>query len=233
MKRTTKLGTPIDELARLVDRDSSILKGLGNCDSELFAPWLATVERIDEQLERLLGQISWVNLGGGYLFNAPEKLGTLARAVDLLRLKYGVKVFIEPGATFVRDAGYIIASVIDLFTSDRRAIPMLDTTVSHMPEVFEYRFEPAVLGHDEDSEFEYLLAGSTCLAGNVFGLYGFTQPLEIGSRVVFAAAGAYTTVKSHMFNGINLPTIYAWTESKELVLQKRFTYHDFLVKCGG
>jgi len=235
----SKLGTPIDQLARLANRDSSILNGLGglhfhtNCDSESFVPWLATVEWIDERLERLLRRVSWVNLGGGYLFDAPEELGTLARAVDLVRSKYGVEVFIEPGATFVRDAGYIIATVIDLFTSDGREIAMLDTTVSHMPEVFEYQFEPDVLGDDEESDFEYLLAGSTCLAGDVFGLYGFTEPLEIGSRVVFAAAGAYTTVKSHMFNGINLPTIYAWTESKELVLKKRFTYHDFLVRCGG
>ncbi len=120
-------------------------------------------------------RISWVNLGGGYLFNLPEEWGTLARSVDLLRSKYGVEVFIEPGATFVRDAGYIIAIVIDLFTSDGREIAMLDTTVSHMPEVFEYQFEPVVLGDDEDSDFEYLLAGSTYLAGDVFGLYGFTQ----------------------------------------------------------
>ena len=121
----------------------------------------------------------------------------------LLRSKYGVDVFIEPGAAFVRDAGYIDRDGHRPVPCDGREIAVLDTTVNHMPEVFEYQFEPEVLGHDDEAEHEYILAGSTCLAGDVFGLYGFDEPLEIGSRVVFAEAGAYTTVKSHMFNGIN------------------------------
>jgi carboxynorspermidine decarboxylase len=234
----SKLGTPIDDLVRLAECEPSSLEGLGglhfhtNCDSESFAPLLATVEWIDERLERLLRQASWVNLGGGYLFGSPEERDALARAVDRLRSKYGVEVFIEPGATFVREAGYLVATVVDRFACDGREIAVLDTTVSHMPEVFEYQFEPEVLGHDDEAEYEYILAGSTCLAGDVFGVYGFDEPLDVGSRVVFAEAGAYTMVKSHMFNGINLPTIYAWTESRDLVLQKRFTYHDFLVRCG-
>src|SRR5262249_5272110 len=136
------------------------------------------------------------------------------------------------GATFVRDAGYIVATVIDRLTADGREVAVLDTTVSHMPEVFEYQFEPEVLGHDDEAEHEYILAGCTCLAGDVFGVYGFDEPLEVGSRVVFTEVGAYTLVKSHMFNGINLPTIYAWTESGEVVLKKSFSYHDFLARCG-
>jgi carboxynorspermidine decarboxylase len=234
----SKLGTPIEELARLGERELSRLKGLGglhfhtNCDSESFAPWLATVEWIDQRLERLLRRVGWVNLGGGYLFDAPDELGTLARAVALLRSKYDVEVFIEPGATFVRDAGYIVATVLDRWTADGREVAVLDTTVSHLPEVFEYQFEPEVLGHDDEAEHEYLLAGCTCLAGDVFGVYRFDEPLEVGSRVVFAEVGAYTLVKSHMFNGINLPTIYAWTGSGDLVLKKSFSYHDFLVRCG-
>jgi carboxynorspermidine decarboxylase len=234
----SKLGTPIDDLARLARREPSSLEGLAglhfhtNCDAESFAPWLAAIERIDERLERLLRRLSWVNLGGGYLFDAPGELGTLARAVDRLRSKYGVAVFIEPGAAFVRDAAYLVATVIDRFACDGREIAVLDTTVSHMPEVFEYQFEPEVLGHDDEAECEYLLAGCTCLAGDVFGVYGFAEPLEVGARVVFPEAGAYTLVKSHMFNGINLPSIYAWTESGDLVLKKRFTYDDFRVRCG-
>jgi len=238
-RQASKLGTPIDELERLLRREPSSLDGVGglhfhtNCDAESFAPWLATVERIDERLGPLLHRVSWVNLGGGYLFDAPEEQATLVHAVDLLRSKYAVEVFIEPGATFVRDAGYIVASVIDRFCSDGREIAMLDTTVNHMPEVFEYQFEPDVLEHDDEAEHEYILAGCSCLAGDVFGLYAFDQPLEVGSRVVFTGAGAYTMVKAHMFNGINLPTIYARTEAGDVVLKKRFTYHDFLARCGG
>ena len=41
---------------------------------------------------------------------------------------------------------------------------------------------------------------------------------------MFAGVGAYTMVKAHMFNGVNLPTIYSVTETGDLVLRKQFTY---------
>ncbi len=238
-RRASKLGVPIDDLADLARRDPASLNGLGglhfhtNADSESFDPWLATVERIDERLGAVLSRVDWVNLGGGYLFDRPPDLAPLAHAVGLLRSRYGVTVFIEPGAGFVREAGRIVASVIDRFTSDGRQIAVLDTTVGHMPEVFEYQFEPEILGEAEEAEHTYTLAGCSCLAGDVFGEYSFREPLDIGSRVVFTEAGAYTTVKSHMFNGINLPTIYALTASGSLERKRAYTYRDFLSRCGG
>jgi carboxynorspermidine decarboxylase len=77
-----------------------------------------------------------------------------------------------------------------------------------------------------------LLAGCSCLAGDLFGVYSFDEPLDIGSRVVFRNAGAYSIVKANMFNGINLPNIYLLKEKGELVLVKQFTYEDFASRCG-
>ena len=167
-----------------------------------------------------------------YLFTKPLKLDKLLKAIDLMRSNYNLEVFIEPGATMVREAGSIIASVIDLFESEGEMIAVLDTTVNHMPEVYEYQYEPDVLGYNEDGKYVYRLVGGTCLAGDLFGEYCFDAPLEIGSRVVFPNAGAYTMVKSHMFNGINLPTLYTVSEAGQLELKKRFTYQDFTSKYG-
>ena len=174
----------------------------------------------------------WVNLGGGYLFDEAESLQPLCKAIDFLRSQYGLEVFIEPGAALVRAAGYIVSTVLDVFQSDGKEVAVLDTTVNHMPEVFEYGFEPDVLGHDDEAQNEYLLAGCTCLAGDLFGLYRFDEPLEAGSKVVFYNAGAYTLTKAHMFNGVNLPTIYAASESGNLVLKKRFTYGEYADRWG-
>ena len=55
---------------------------------------------------------------------------------------------------------------------------MLDTTVNHMPEVFEYQFRPDVLGHNDAGAYEYVLAGMSCLAGDIFGEYRFDAPLR-------------------------------------------------------
>ena len=98
---------------------------------------------------------------------------------------------------------------------------------------FEYQFEPDVLGHIDDGEHEYLLAGSSCLAGDVLGEYAFDGPLRVGSRVVVTGMGAYSLVKSHMFNGINLPAIYSASERGELALRRRFTYDDFVSRTGA
>ena len=96
-----------------------------------------------------------------------------------------------------------------------------------MPEVFEYQYEPDVLGHRDDADWACTLAGCTCLAGDVFGEYSFDHTLAVGDRVVFLNVGAYTLVKAHMFNGVNLPTIYALTPGGELLTKRRYTYDDF------
>ena len=68
----------------------------------------------------------------------------------------------------------------------------------------------------------------TCLAGDVIGDYSFSQPLEIGQRLIFDDMGHYTMVKTTTFNGINLPSIAIWnSENDELRMVKEFGYEDF------
>ena len=173
-----------------------------------------------------------MNLGGGYLFDEATGIDIFIDAVRDLQRKYGVEVFIEPGAALVRKAGFLVASVIDLFESDRVKVAVLDTTVGHWPEVFEFAFQPDVVGQVTDGRWRYVLAGCSCLAGDVFGEYVFDKPITIGSRIIFTDAGAYSVVKSSFFNGINLPTTYVLSESGELLMTNRSTYDDFLTRCG-
>lgn len=150
-----------------------------------------------------------------------------------MQTKYGLQVIIEPGAAVVRDACFLVSRVIDIIPSDCKQIAVLDTTVNHMPEVFEYQFRPDILNESENGGFSYILEGSTCLAGDHFGEYSFDEPLKIGSTIVFSGVGAYTMVKAHTFNGINLPSVYSLTEAGELALQKQYTYQDFKNMCGA
>jgi carboxynorspermidine decarboxylase len=122
--------------------------------------------------------------------------------------------------------------VIDLFKSDGKTIAVLNTSVNHLPEVFEYQFEPDVVEHVDHAANKYILAGASCLAGDIFGEYAFHEPLEIGSRVTFANVGAYSLVKAHMFNGINLPSIYVLDQTGRIELIKEFTFDDFANHCG-
>ena len=238
----SKLGTPLDGLAALLRHEPARLDGIrgvlihSNCDSQDFSELRATVERLQSQAPGLLKRVEWVNLGGGYLFEAngglSRNLDELCRAVDFLRSEFGVEVFIEPGSGLIRAAGYFVASVLDLFRSGGATVAVLDTSVNHMPEVFEYGYEPDVVGHDGQAPHEYLLAGCTCLAGDLFGCYRFPVPLEVGDRVVFSNAGSYTLSKANTFNGVALPSVYALTTGGGLALQGSPSFAEYAARWG-
>jgi carboxynorspermidine decarboxylase len=237
-RKHSKLGAPLDELERELKTDPGLLNAIRgvhfhtNWDSQTYQPLLKTVRRIDRRLPGLIDRLEWFNLGGGYRLESPEGYGALAEAVSLLRDRGVDDVFIEPGTAFARELGFYVAEVIDLFASGGKTVAVLDTTINHFPECFEYQYKPVVLGDDDRESNEYVLAGSSCLAGDVFGRYRFAEPLGVGSRLVFPNAGSYSIVKSHMFNGINLPTIYSIADDDRLIERRRFTYHDFASRFG-
>jgi carboxynorspermidine decarboxylase len=234
----SKLGVPLDQLRGLLQTSPRQLDGIrgihfhSNCDSRDLAPLSATVDHLLDTLEPLFDRIEWINLGGGYLFNDARDSEVLRQVKENLDSRGKYRIFAEPGAALVRRSGCFVTSVMDLFSSDRQQVAVLDTSVNHMPEVFEYQFAPDVTGDAEDNEFSYLLAGSACLAGDVFGEYAFAEPLETGSRVIFPDMGAYSMVKANMFNGINLPTIYLLHSDGTLERVKRFCFEDYLTLCG-
>jgi carboxynorspermidine decarboxylase len=102
----------------------------------------------------------------------------------------------------------------------------MDTSVNHNPEVFEYQRQPLLHEHDAQGRYSALLAGCTCLAGDVFGEYRFNQPLKIGDKLVFKEVGAYSLIKANRFNGYPLPDIYLY-QDKYLKHSKQDSYQDY------
>ena len=133
----SKLGVPIHQLAELAgDPTLAGISGLHfhtNCDATDFASLLATVRHIQDHLGKFLEGISWVNMGGGYMFNEAADYGDFFQAVEIFREKHGLQVFIEPGAAMVRRAGSIEASVHDLFDSDEAQVAILMGSQSDWP----------------------------------------------------------------------------------------------------
>jgi len=232
----SKLGIPLPQLVEFVAshaRSIPRLEGLHfhtNCESTCFEPLLATTECVRTHLGSLLRQIKWINLGGGYQYGNIDTVEPFYRAVDLLKRESSLEVFIEPGEAIVGNAGYIVSSVLDLFESDGKSIAVLDTTVNHLPGVFNYQTAPSVLNSVTSGDHRYVLAGATCLAGDLFGEHIFSEPLKVGSTIIFQDVGGYSLVKANMFNGVNLPNIYAIDENKRLWLKKRYMVTDFLSK---
>mgnify|MGYP001299037992 CR=1 FL=1 len=232
----SKLGAPISSVKETLVNGSPILSGLlfhNNCNSPDFQELLLTVKKLESELGCVLDNSRWINLGGGYLFDGDSvNLDSFDEAVWTLKSKHGLEVYIEPGSTFVRDAGFLVSTVLDLIENGGKAIAILDTSVNHLPESFEYDWRPDMLTDIKHGRYSYIIAGSTCLAGDVFGEYSFAEPLEVGTKVVMHGVGSYNLVKAHSFNGLPLPSIYALHADGKVTLVKDFTLKEQSQKWG-
>lgn len=226
-RQQSKLGVAIEELSRAIRLDQ--LQGLHihNIFSATdFTPLIKTIDKLQQHLGIGLAELEWLNIGGGYLFGQIEDHRPFVELVNKLKHDFGLEVYIEPGKALVGQAGHLVATVLDSFVSDGVTMVILDTSVNHNPEVFEYQRQPELHEHDPGGQYTAILAGCTCLAGDVFGKYQFKEPLEVGDKVVFKHVGAYTLIKANRFNGYNLPDIYL-SNFLRVKKVKHYDYQDY------
>lgn len=198
-----------------------------------------TLERTLEVVERNFGeflpQMKWVNFGGGHLMTrAGYDTDRLIRVVRAFREKWGVHVILEPGSAFGWQTGWLVSEVLDIVDNGKKTL-LLDVSVSaHMPDVLEMPYRPTVLGAAEPQElpFDYLLGGTTCLAGDVIDEYSFDHEVKVGERIVFDDMIHYTMVKTTFFNGVKHPDIGIWHQNGEYEVVRRFGYQQFKDKLS-
>lgn len=187
-----------------------------------------------------LPKLTWVNFGGGHLIT--DESYDRARFVQCLRSFRErnpniLRIYIEPGEAVVLNAGYLVARVLDIISSDLD-IAILDISVeAHLPDVLLTRHEPVpyvpkIIGAGPFGKFEfaYILGGSSCAAGDVIGQYSFSRPLQVGDRLIFTDMAHYSMVKTSMFCGVGHPAIALISGDGSLSLLRSFTYSDYLAR---
>ena len=226
----SRLGIP---LSQFEDQSLEGITGLHFhtlCEQDVM-PLKRTLTAVEAQFGDLLYQMQWVNFGGGHHISRPDyQVDELIDLIKVFSQKYNVQVFLEPGEAVAIHTGVLVSEVLDLTWNDMN-LAILDTSATcHMPDTLEMPYRADILdaGLPEQHSHTYRLGGMTCLAGDVIGDYSFSQPLEIGQRLIFDDMGHYTMVKTTTFNGINLPSIAIWnSENDELRMVKEFGYEDF------
>lgn len=226
----SRLGIPIDEVRR---SDWGRIEGLHfhtMCEqgSDVLG---RTLEVFEGKLGDRLSELKWVNFGGGHHITRDDyDLALLNELVGRIREKYGVRVYLEPGEAAALNAGYLVATVLDVIENAGR-IAILDVSATaHMPDVLEMPYRPVISGAGNPGEkaYDYRLGGLTCLAGDEIGTYSFAQPLEIGQKLVFHDMAIYSIVKNTMFNGVPLPSILLWDSETGAIENRRdFGYEDY------
>lgn len=189
-----------------------------------------TLQAVEEKFGAYLPQMRWVNFGGGHhITRADYDIETMVGLIRTFQEKYGVQVYLEPGEAVALNAGFLIATVLDLVENGPQ-IAILDASAAcHMPDVIEMPYRPRIFGAGQPGELAhtYRLGGPTCLAGDVIGDYSFKAPLRVGDRLVFEDMAIYSIVKNNTFNGMPLPAIALADTEGTVRLVKEFGYADF------
>ncbi|EOC2061959.1 carboxynorspermidine decarboxylase [Campylobacter upsaliensis] len=201
----------------------------------------AVLKAFEAKFGKWLTQMKWVNFGGGHHITKKgydvEKLITLCKKFSD---KFGVQVYLEPGEAVGWQTGVLVASVIDIVENEKR-IAILDTSSeAHMPDTIIMPYTSEVLNARilstregeqisslREGEKTYLLAGNTCLAGDVMGEYAFKNALQRGDKIVFLDQIHYSIVKNTTFNGVILPNLMLYTKKKKLEMIRKFSYEDY------
>ncbi|HEF3571138.1 TPA: carboxynorspermidine decarboxylase [Campylobacter upsaliensis] len=201
----------------------------------------AVLKAFEAKFGKWLTQMKWVNFGGGHHITKKgydvEKLITLCKKFSD---KFGVQVYLEPGEAVGWQTGVLVASVIDIVENEKH-IAILDTSSeAHMPDTIIMPYTSEVLNARvlstregeqisslREGEKAYLLAGNTCLAGDVMGEYAFKNALQRGDKIVFLDQIHYSIVKNTTFNGVILPNLMLYTKEKKLEIVRKFSYEDY------
>jgi len=200
------------------------------------APLVETVEVFVEKFGKFLGELKWVNFGGGHhITREGYDIEALETCIVQIQEKFGVEVYLEPGEAIAFHAGWLDTTVLDIVHNGGVDIAILDASAAcHMPDVIEMPYRPPLSdsGLPNERAHTYRLAGMTCLAGDVIGDYSFDSPLRIGDCLSFEDMAIYTMVKNNTFNGMPLPAIAIEGADGQCRVIKTFGYADFKMRLS-
>lgn len=199
-----------------------------NCENDDLASFSRIVDHIAEKFAPLLEKLDWVSLGGGIYFTKDGyPLEAFATKLKEFARRFDVQVYLEPGETAITQSGFLVTQVLDI-VNNGMDVAIVDAAVeTHMLDLLIYhtdaKMDPAPKG-----PHTYMVAGRTCLAGDVFGTYSFPQKLKVGDLVPFSDAAGYTMVKKNWFNGVAMPSIVVRRLDGRVDVVKQFTYDDYV-----
>ena len=191
------------------------------------------LQAFEEQYGQYLADIQWLNMGGGHLMTREgydiEHLISLLKA---FHTRYPhIQLIMEPGSAFTWRTGDLITEVMDVVENNGIRTAIIDASFAcHMPDCLEMPYQPAIteaFPNDSEEGIPYRLGGNSCLSGDYVGDWHFAEPLKPGMRLTLEDMNHYTTVKTHMFNGISHPSIWLASADGSLSLLREYTYEDY------
>lgn len=222
----SKLGaTDWREIKNAADKISGVMFHY-NCENDDFKNFSILLDKLTNKFSWLLRRLQWVSLGGGFYFT--KEGYPLEKFADKLKAfgdKFRIQVYLEPGETAITQSTCFVTKVLDI-VHNRADIAVVDSsTEAHMLDLLIYgqsaKLEPNRGPH------QYVIAGKSCLAGDIFGTFRFKSKLRPGSVIRFSDAGGYSMVKKNWFNGLQMPAIVIKRLNGRYEIVRKFSYNDF------
>ncbi len=190
------------------------------------------LKSFERQFGRYLGNIKWINMGGGHLmtrrgYNVELLVSLLS---DFRRRHPHLQVILEPGSAFTWQTGDLHVSVVDVVENHGIKTAIIDASFAcHMPDTLEMPYKPAITGSvvPGPGTHAYRLGGNSCLSGDFVGDWHFDHKLSIGETLILEDMNHYTTVKTTMFNGLAHPDILLRHSDGRVETLRQFSYQDY------
>jgi len=231
-RRYSRLGVVDREL---LQAQASRLSGLMfhyNCENDDVASFANQLDQIGALYGDILKQMKWVSLGGGLYFTKEGyPVAEFSKKLAEFAARYDVQVYLEPGESAITGSTELVTRVVDIVHNEID-IAIVDSSVeAHMLDLLIYRL-PAKLEKEPAEGYKYMVAGRSCLAGDIFGTFLFNERLKIGDEIRFADAAGYTMVKKNWFNGLQMPAIAVRRLDDRIDIVRNFSYDDFMTNLS-
>ena len=227
-RRYSRLGVTGD---RELSAAANLINGLMfhfNCENDDVENLALTMAQIGVKYSSLLRKMEWVSLGGGISFT--KEGYPLERFCHLLKEfseRYDVQLYLEPGEAAISGSTQLVTTVLDLVHNEVD-IAIVDASVeAHLLDHLIYRTNPG-LASPGPGTHKVMVAGRSCLAGDIFGSYELERELKVGNEVRIADTAGYTMVKKNWFNGVPMPSIAVRRLDGRVETVRSFGYEDYL-----
>ena len=208
-----------------------------HCENDSYA-LERTLDTIESKFGKWLGNIKWLNLGGGHLMTRKGyDINHLVKILQDFRHRHpNLEIIMEPGSAFAWQTGDLISSVVDIVEDKGIKTAILNVSFTcHMPDCLEMPYQPEVegalsLGNEIKNitdENIFRLGGNSCLSGDFMGYWLFPNGLNVGDEIIFKDMIHYTTVKTTMFNGIQHPSICMKRHNGNIQMLREYKFEDY------
>ena len=148
----SRLGFPVDQLRAEHLEGVTGLHFHTLCEQD-FAPLRRTWEALKPRIAPFLGQLKWLNFGGGHhITRADYQREDLIAFLREVKAETGCELYLEPGEAVALDAGILVGTVLDTHWNGMPIAVVDISATCHMPDVIEAPYRPAMLGEREPEE---------------------------------------------------------------------------------